>query len=160
MKKAELYVKKKLNRTHKVLGGFVSPCHPMYLSLKLGDDAIPHSTRNYLIHLALVDDPLWNVDSFMSSTDDFIQNEQVLSIFYTRLLKYGKGLNKTNFDVFWIVGTDNFGMIPEELFNKNFHLVVVENRDNKSLHQYKNIKQMLATMTQDHADRYHFVNAE
>lgn len=149
MRKAQTHLKKKLSRTHKFLGGFVSPCHPMYLKMKLGENSVPHSTRNYLIHLALVDEKRWNLDAYMSSTNDYECNEEVLLTFQKRLIKHGKGITKFNTDIFWLVGTDNFHHLSEDLLAKNLHLIVVENRNAESLAKMKKLKEATVLMKEN-----------
>ena len=159
MRKAEQFLKKK-KRSHKFLGGFVSPCHPMYLRMKLGEHCVPHSTRNYMVHLALVDEKRWSLDAYMSSTNDYESNEEVVLAFQRRLIKFAKGVTKFNTDVFWVVGTDNYHHLSDELRAKNVHLLVVENRNADSLARMKKLREASVVLKEEEAAHYHFVHAE
>ena len=115
-----------------VLAGYISPCHPSYLYQKLGYECsdpaacIPGSTRNHLIELGIQDDPTWMLDSYMSSTDKFIPNDQVLSDFRRRVDEH----IGSHVEIGWVVGTDNFSsMYQRQLEEERMQLIVVENRD-------------------------------
>lgn len=125
MKQAEAYMREK---GFGVIGGYVSPCHPSYLYEKLGyqrQEAVPSSTRNKLIELALADDPCWTLDLYMASTDKFVSNDIILRTFKERVdAQIG-----TDIHIGWVMGTDNFSpycAVP------GMHQIVVENRDPES----------------------------
>ena len=57
--------------------------------------------------------------------------------FYDRLLEAeddeGQNLGFTtdedNFEIFWIMGPDNFEMLSTELIKRKYRMVIIENRD-------------------------------
>ena len=124
MRRGELFVREKFGKTHELLGGYISPCHTSYLYDKLEDLSIPNSTRNHLIFLALEDDPVWSLDQYMSLTQNFEDNHKILVDFHSRLSEF----LSFSFDIFWIMGTDNFELIPDYLVKLGFHMVIIENR--------------------------------
>ena len=68
----------------------------------------------------------------MSSTATFIDNHKILCDFYDRIIETGF-YNKEQFDIYWVLGTDNYNSpLNEELLNKNYRMIIVENRDEQS----------------------------
>lgn len=66
------------------------------------------------------------LDSYMSSTDKFIPNDQVLSDFRRRVDEQ----IGSHVEIGWVVGTDNFSsMYQRQLDEERMQLIVVENRD-------------------------------
>jgi hypothetical protein len=74
-----------MSKSFDITGGYISPCHPWYLYQKLPEESCPASTRNHLVKLALEDDPVWMLDTYMSSTPTFESNDLVLKAFRKRV---------------------------------------------------------------------------
>jgi nicotinic acid mononucleotide adenylyltransferase len=134
MEQGAKFVNNNSANTHELMGGFISPCHPKYLYKKLKELAVPNSMRNHLIEIALEENPLWVLDSYMSKTEKFISNTQVMIDFHDRLLSDKKVSDlvqkseQKKFEIFWVMGVDNFELIREELAVRGFHMVIVDNR--------------------------------
>ncbi len=80
--------------------------------------------------MALEDDETWMIDPFMQGLNTFIDNMLILDEFYIRVIE--SGLSKEEFEIYWIMGTDNFGGLPDFLIQRNYKLILVENRNQES----------------------------
>mmetsp|Transcript_11270 Transcript_11270/g.31622 ORF Transcript_11270/g.31622 Transcript_11270/m.31622 type:complete len:295 (+) Transcript_11270:181-1065(+) len=122
---------------HMVVGGFLSPSHDSYVSMKLGDESIPASSRVDMCALATEASDFLATDPWESSVDTFYDYPVVAN----RLQRWARAaLHDSDIQVAYVCGADHAMACPlYALKLKKIGVVVVQRGDNNqdflALHQ-------------------------